>query len=199
MNPRRLLSALAALALAAGLAACSGSDPTTDAYRNGTNQGYIAGDGTVAEIPAAQRGNAIDFTGVDEDGAPVSGEALRGQVVVVNFWFSTCGPCRVEAPYLEEVFQKHKDNGVAFIGINTSDEADTAKAFAKTYGITYPSIIDQGDGAAKFAFAQETTLASVPVTLVLDKQGRVAARILGALDGPSILNTIVGDLADEQA
>lgn len=199
MNSHRLLSAVAALALAVGLSACTASDPTTEAYRNGTNQGYIAGDGTVAEIPAGQRGNAIDFAGVDENGAPISGDDLIGQVVVVNFWFSTCGPCRVEAPYLEEVYQKHKDNGVAFVGINTSDEADTAKAFAETYGITYPSIIDQGDGAAKFAFAQETTLASVPITLVLDKQGRVAARILGALDGPSILNTIVGDLADEQA
>lgn len=197
MNPRRLLSAFGVAALAVTLAACAPNDPTTEAYRNATNQGYIAGDGTVAEIPEAERNEPIVFSGVSETGEAIDSKELVGNVVVVNFWFAACGPCRVEAPFLEESYQKHKDAGVAFIGINTADEAETAQAFANTYGVTYPSVIDEGDGAAKFAFAQETTLASTPVTLVLDKQGRVAARIMGAIESASILNTLVSDISDE--
>lgn len=196
-SPRRTLAAvLAALVLTAGLAACTSTDPATKAFRDGTNQGYISGDGQVVEIPEADRGEPVDFAGVSEDDEKISGKALRGQVVVVNFWYAACGPCRVEAKDLESVYQDYKDKGATFVGVNTADQADTAKSFAKTYGVTYPSIIDEGDGAAKIAFAKDTPLQATPTTLVLDKQGRVAARIIGPIDGTSVLGTLVRELTE---
>lgn len=193
---RAAVAALGALALAVGLAACTSEDPATQAFRNGTNQGYIAGDGQVKEIPEAERGAPVDFSGTTEDGDDITSDQLRGDVVVVNFWYAACGPCRVEAKDLEAVYQEYKDKGATFVGVNTSDQADTAKSFAKTYGVTYPSIIDAGDGAAKIAFAQATPIQATPTTLVLDKEGRVAARIIGPVDGTSVLGTLVRELTE---
>ncbi|WP_052460659.1 TlpA family protein disulfide reductase [Microbacterium gorillae] len=193
---RRALVAVTAAALAVGLAACTSTDEASEAFRNGQNSGYVAGDGTVKEFPAAERGAPVDFAGTDEEGRTVSGADLRGQVVVVNFWYAGCGPCRVEAKDLEKVYTENKGAGVTFVGVNTSDTADTAKSFMKQYDVTYPSLIDAGDGAAKIAFAQATPLQSTPTTLVLDKEGRVAARILGPIDGTSVLNTLVRELAE---
>ena len=79
------------------------------------------------------------------------------------------------------------------------DAADTAKAFAEQYGVTYPSLIDVNTGEAKLAFARVAPTLAPPTTLVLDKDGRVAARIIGQLESPSILSTIVGDLLEESA
>lgn len=199
MSPliRRIAASAATVVLAASLAACTSQDPATQAYLNGENSGYISGDGTISEFTADERGEPVDFAGIDQDGNEIDGAALRGDVVVVNFWYAGCGPCRVEAPYLEEVYAEHQDAGVAFVGVNTSDLADTAQSFMKDYDVTYPSIIDQKDGKAKLAFAKATPIQATPTTLVLDKQGRVAARIIGALDGASVLNTMVAELQDE--
>lgn len=190
-----IAGAAATLVLGASLVACTSDDSATKAFRDGANQGFISGDGQVVETPEAKRGAPVDFEGVDEDGQKLSGKSLRGDVVVVNFWYAACGPCRIEAKDLESVYQQYKGEGVHFVGVNTSDQADTAKSFAKTYGVTYPSIIDKGDGAAKIAFAQATPIQATPTTLVLDKQGRVAARIIGAIEGTSVLSTLVRELA----
>lgn len=198
MSPvlRRASAAVAAVAFAITLSACTSQDAGTQAYLNGEDPGYITSDGAIAEFPEEQRGDPVDFAGVDQEGETIDSEQLRGDVVVVNFWYAACGPCRVEAPYLEEVYEDHKDDGVAFVGVNTSDLADTAKSFMVDYDVTYPSIIDQQDGAAKRAFALATPINSTPTTLVLDKEGRVAARILGAIDSASVLDTIVTELQD---
>ena len=88
---------------------------------------------------------------------------------------------------------------MSFIGINTRDQADTATAFSEEYGVTYPSLIDVDTAEAKLAFAKATPIAATPTTLVLDKQGRVAARIIGPIDGTSILSTLVKDALAEDS
>jgi thiol-disulfide isomerase/thioredoxin len=123
---------------------------------------------------------------------------ISGEVAVVNVWYAGCGPCRIEAKDLEAVWQKHKDDGVAFVGVNIYDQADTARAFAEKYGITYPSLMDADTGQAKLAFAKVTPIQAPPTTLVLDKQGRVAARIIGPIDGTSILSTLIQDALKEK-
>ena len=100
---------------------------------------------------------------------------------------------------LESVWQEYQEEGVSFVGVNTFDEADTAKAFAETYGVTYPSLMDAKTGTAKLAFAGATPIQATPTTLVLDKQGRVAARIIGQLESASILETLVKDALAESA
>lgn len=119
--------------------------------------------------------------------------------MVVNFWYAGCAPCRVEAADLESVWQEYKGNGVSFVGINTRDQADTAVAFANEFGVTYPSLIDADTAEAKLAFAKVVPIAATPTTLVLDKQGRVAARIIGPIDGTSILSTLVEDALAESS
>lgn len=185
-------SAVLALVLTASLAACA-NDPLAEQYRAGQNKGYIAGDGRVVEIPVSQRGAAVEFTGTTETGASVSSDDYLGGVLVVNFWYAACGPCRAEAADLEEAHTAFAGDDVAFLGINTQDSAAAATAFAETYGVTYPSALAAEDGALKLAFAKVAPLSATPVTLVIDREGRVAARIIGQLPDASILKTLVRD------
>lgn len=194
---RRVSAVVVAGALAAGLAACT-SDPLAEQYRAGDNKGYIAANGfQTSEIPAAERGEPVEFSGVLETGEEVSDADFAGQVLVVNFWYAACGPCIVEAPRLEEAYQSFAGQNVSFLGINTYDQPATAASFARDNGVSYPSVIAVDDGAVKLAFAEHAPLSATPVTLVLDTQGRVAARIIGELPEASILETIVRDTLAE--
>ncbi|GAB3600094.1 TlpA family protein disulfide reductase [Microbacterium tumbae] len=195
---RAAAAALAALAVLV-LTACS-PDPVSESYLNGEDKGYIGADGfTVVEVAPADRGDPVVYGGVTEDGERFESDDITGDVAVINFWYAGCAPCRVEAPELESVWQEFQDQGVSFVGVNTYDEADTAKAFAETYGVTYPSLMDVATGEAKLAFAEATPIRATPTTLVLDKQGRVAARIIGQLESASILSTLVKDALAESA
>lgn len=188
---------LAALALGAVLAGCS-PDPLAEQYRAGDNKGFIAADGLqTVDIPVAERTAPLEFTGTSDTGQTLSSEDYRGQVLVVNFWYAACGPCIVEAPELEAAYQEVAGPDVSFLGVNTSDQAPTARAFAQDNGITYPSLISVGDADLKLAFADATPLNATPVTLVVDREGRVAARIIGALAHSSILTTFVKDTLAE--
>jgi len=190
------LAVIAATALAAALAlsGCSSdSGGLAKQYGNGTTQNYISGDGAVTEVAADKRTDAVDFRSKDLDGDTVSSKALRGKVVVLNFWYAGCPPCRAEAKYLNKVHDQFAGKDVAFVGVNVRDERDTAEAFERTFGVDYPTVLDARSGAMQLALSGQVAPNAVPATIVLDKQGRVAARVLGAIDGPGILNTLVGD------
>jgi peroxiredoxin len=195
---RPLAGAALAAILALTLVGCT-NDSLAEQYRAGDNKGYITADGRVQEIPDAERGEPVEFAGVTETGERFSSADVAGDVVVVNFWYAACGPCRVEAEDLESVWQEYQGQNVSFVGVNTLDQSDTAQAFAETYGISYPSIIDVNEGSAKLAFAGATPINATPTTLVLDAKGRVAARIVGQLDGVSTLSTLVGDALAESS
>lgn len=176
------------------LTGCS-NQPTGQAV----DQGYI-GAGSIQwdEIAPSDRGEPVRFGGELESGDTFSSESALGNVVVVNFWYAQCAPCRDEAPALQEVWEEYQEEGVEFIGVNTYDQAATAIAFNEEFGITYPSILDVGSGEAKLAFAAVSPVQATPTTLVLDREGRVAARYVGALDGPSILSALVQTVLAEQ-
>lgn len=199
MRGRRPLAVLAAGALALSLAACA-QDPLAEQYRDGDSKGYIAANGfQTEEIPVAERGESVVFEGVLDDGTAISSADFAGEILVVNFWYANCAPCIVEAPRLEEAYQSFAGEPVSFLGFNTYDQPATSRSFARDNGVSYPSIIGVNDGAAKLAFAQHTPMNATPTTLVLDAQGRVAARIIGELPEASILESIVGDLVAEEA
>ena len=189
---------VAATVLAASLllVGCA-SDPLAEQYTEGSNKGYIAGDGTVTEIAESERGKPISFEGTTESGDEISSADFDGDVLVVNFWYAACAPCRAEAPDLQELSAEYDGNGAQFIGVNVYDQADTALSFNDTYGISYPSIMDVQDGAVKLAFTGTVPPKAVPTTLVLDKEGRVAARILGQVKDASILSTLIRDAIAE--
>jgi thiol-disulfide isomerase/thioredoxin len=199
MRGRRVLR-LSALAAAATLllAGCTVDQLALD-YGSGGNKNYVAGDGSVLEIPPQNRADPIVFDGVTDAGDEVSSADYLGRVLVVNFWANYCAPCRVEAPELEKLSQKWADRGASFLGVNTYDEPATAQAFARNYGVTYPSVIDVHSGAVQLAFAGTVAPSALPTTIVLDGEGRVAARILGQLQSASILDAIVKTVVEEDA
>ncbi len=199
-TPRRTRRRAAIALVIAGavvLAGCTANDPLAEQFREGTGQGFISGDGAYTVIAAAERADSIEFTGVIEDGATVSSDDYLGDVVVVNFWYAGCPPCRLEAPDLEELAQQFAPEGVSFLGVNILDQAPTALSFAKEFGVTYPSILDVNDGSVRLAFAGQVAPNAVPTTLVLDRQGRVSARISGLLTEPSVLRSMITDALAE--
>lgn len=197
MNARaRFVVVLTAVALA--VTGCSGAnDELADQYRSGENLNYISGDGTVTEFELEERQAPVAFEGVLEDGTEVSSDDYAGEVLVVNFWYAECPPCRAEAELLEQTHQAYREQGVEFLGVNVRNQADTALAFSRTFGVTYPSIMDADTGSAQLAFAGTVAPNAVPTTLILDKQGRVASRILGQVTDESTFETLIRDAAAE--
>jgi thiol-disulfide isomerase/thioredoxin len=162
---RRLLAAVLAAAGTAGvLAGCGGEENW--AKNCTTTNGVV-------ECEVAQRPQVGAVTGELLDGGTYDVANDRGKVVVVNFWGSWCAPCRAEAADLEKTYQSTKAKNVTFLGINSRDDRDSAKAFERGR-VTYPSIYDfEGDVALKF----DVTQTSTPATLILDRQGRIAVGI----------------------
>jgi len=157
--------------------------------------GYISGDGTVLIIPAADRTEVPAWGGDTVDGATIDSDELGG-VVVLNFWYAGCPPCRVEAPDLQAVFEEYGAD-VTFVGVNIRDSAATAAAFEKEFGVEYDSILDVSTRDVLSAFAENVPPSAVPTTLVLDAEGRVAARISGLLPSQTTLTDILDDVLAE--
>jgi len=193
---RAFVVAVVAGATVLSATGCGGSDSVAEQYADGSTKNYIGGDGTVVEIPEENRAEPVSFTSVTDLGEPLDSADYDGDVMVVNFWYAACPPCRTEAPDLEALYQQYQDQGVSFIGVNVRDQAGTAVAFAKRFGVTYPSVIDSNDGAVQLAFAGQVAPNAVPTTIVVDREGRVAARITGAAD-KSILNALITSVLDE--
>jgi len=190
---RTLIGVVAAALLLSG---CS-SDPLAEQYREGSNKGYIAGDGSITEIAPADRGEPVEFAGDIETGEPVSSADYLGEVLVVNFWYASCAPCRAEADDLQAANAKFTGQGAEFLGVNVRDQAPSALAFNENYSITYPSVLDVDQGRMQLAFSGSIPPNAVPTTLVLDQEGRVAARILGQVLEASILETLIADTIAE--
>jgi thiol-disulfide isomerase/thioredoxin len=181
--------------LALSLAGCT-SDPLADQFRSGDSKNYIAGDGTVTEFAVDSRPEFLPFSGQTESGMELASRAFEGQVVVMNWWYSACAPCRAEAEDLQALSEEFADQGVQFVGVNVRDTAETALAFDRNFGITFPSIMDAQSGAVSLAFQGVVSPQAVPTTIVIDKQGKVASRILGRIDA-SILRTLIKTVVNE--
>jgi peroxiredoxin len=194
----RALHLATAVALALTLGACTGSgDELAAQYREGPGQNYISGDGALTILAPDSRATPVEFSGPTDTGENFSSADYAGQIIVVNFWYAGCPPCRLEAADLEAVYQEFKDQGVVFIGVNIMDQAPTALTFAKEFGVTYPSLLDANDGAVRLAFSGQIAPNAVPTTLVLDKDARVAGRISGLLSDPEVLIGMIESVVEE--
>lgn len=191
-------SALAAAALAGvfALTAC-GSDQNDELAQRAANDGtnYVAGDGSVQEFDADERGEPVEFESTLFDGTEIGPETWQGDVTVVNFWYAACAPCRAEAPDLAEIHEEYEDEGVQFYGVNTRDTQATAEAFERRFEIGYPSMEDRG-GDVMFAMTDYVPPSAVPTTLVLDQEGRVSARIIGIAE-PGTLRALIDSALSE--
>jgi thiol-disulfide isomerase/thioredoxin len=159
------------------------------------NQGFVSGDGTVTQLAVAHRKAPVEFSGTTLDGKHFDLAALRGKVVVVNVWASWCPPCIAETPALQAVHEKTQADGVSFIGVNTESDVAAAQAHERRFDVSYPSIGDDG-GRVLLDLRGSLPPTSTPSTLVLDRRGRVAARVVGRVD-ESTLSSLVQDVIAE--
>ncbi|MFV0286466.1 MAG: redoxin family protein, partial [Demequina sp.] len=178
-SARYVVIAAILIAVVLWLAGCAPGDATE-------SPGYVSGDGTVTEWAAGERGEPMALTGTSFEGDAVDLEDFRGQVVLINTWYASCPPCRAEAPELVTLDER---DDVQLIGVNSRDDAATAEAFQRTFSVAYPSI-DDSDGKATAQLQGLVAINAVPTTLVLDTEGRVAARVVGRVE-PSTLESLV--------
>ncbi|MFJ3927773.1 TlpA family protein disulfide reductase [Streptomyces sp. NPDC090022] len=196
---RAVLLTAVAVTAALTLTACTdGSGGSKSAKSSGG--GYVTGETGISTVAQADRTAAPKLDGETVDGKTLDTTTLKGKVVVLNIWGSWCPPCRSEAPYFAKVSKELADAGkdVAFVGINTRDRSkQNATAFEETYGITYPSLFDP-DGKLMLRFPKGTlNPQAIPSTIVLDKEGRIAARTLVAINDEQLRSMIDPVLAEQ--
>lgn len=184
-------AARALVAFAAGLLLLTGCG-----FSSGSG-GYVSGNGTITWLSIAQREEVGTVSGTTLTGQPFNLASLRGKVVVVNVWGSWCAPCRAEAPRLQAAYvslRKTYGSEVEFMGINTRDDNPAnGRAFDRTFGVTYPSLYDP-DGQNLLSFNGKIAPNAIPTTIVIDKQGRIAASVVGELTSSITLEDLVQDV-----
>jgi thiol-disulfide isomerase/thioredoxin len=161
-----------------------------------SGQSFVAGDHTITLLAPDQRPVPGVLRGQTIDGQSVDLASQKGHAVVLNVWGSWCAPCQKEAPALEKASRELKPKGVTFIGINTRENGnkEAAAAFQRAYGITYPSLFD-ADSTALLALRGAVSANAIPSTVVVDPQGRIAARISGATTTTTLVDLVDDVLA----
>lgn len=192
--PRRggLIAGTAVAALL--LSACSSGGVAG----GGGDTNFIMGKDGVSRVDRGERHPAPDLSGRTVNGKRLAISSFRGEVVVVNVWGSWCAPCRAEAKNFQTVYKDVKDEGVRFVGINVSDSRiANARAFEKKFGVTYPSLYDPS-GKLVLRFEKGTlNPQAIPTTLVIDRDGKIAARSLAALSEETLRGMIKPVLAEK--
>ncbi|WP_028477111.1 TlpA disulfide reductase family protein [Nocardia sp. CNY236] len=197
---RRVLSVL--LACTTVVAVLAGCATGSDAVASGGTFDFVSPGGKIDIFydPPDTRGTIGELSGPDlmEDGKITSVADYPGEVVVLNIWGQWCGPCRAEAPALEEVYEATKDKGVAFLGINVRDlQQAKAQDFVIDNNVGYPSIYDPSMRTL-LALGGNFPTSVIPTTLVLDRQHRVAAIFLRSLLAED-LRPVVDRIAAEES
>lgn len=167
----RLLPVLLA-ALLAAVAGCTGGTDAVDQTAGGEFR-FVSGTGKGQVIAAADRKSAPAVGGQLVGGGSWELGSLRGKVVVLNFWGAWCAPCRVETPDFDKVYRATKASGVEFVGVAVKDEESATAAFLSENKISYPSLFDP-TGKVTLRF-RDFRANGFPYTIVIDRQGRVAA------------------------
>lgn len=196
---RAILLTAVTLASALTLTACgdSGSGSKSSGSAGGN---YVTGTSGISTVAKTDRVDAPKLDGDTVDGQTLDTTTLKGKVVVLNVWGSWCPPCRAEAPNFAKVSKEMADAGkdVSFVGLNTRDNSkQNAVSFEETYGITFPSLYDP-DGKLMLRFPKGTlNPQAIPSTIVLDKEGKIAARTLAAITEEQLRSMIDPLLAEK--
>ena len=161
----------------------------------GTSEDLLLG---LTRYPMADRVSAPTISGTTLDGSPLNLETLRGKVVVLNAWASWCEPCKTELPVLvaeARAADAAHPSLVEFVGLDVNDtESGAAARMVDRFDVPYPSIVD--DGAKLLARIPVVPPEAIPSTVVIDRQGRIAARVIGEVK-PGMLGPLLDELATE--
>lgn len=193
LSRRGLLTLAASAAGTIALAGCA-TDSDELAQQAGTEQGYVSGSGVITQLAPGDRGAPLDLEFETLDGRQQSLAGLRPRLVVINLWYAACPPCRKEAPDLIEVSERFAAD-VVFLGVNVRDQAGAAEAFIRNFEVPYPNMLDT-DGAMVALLSDVLPPQATPSTVILDREGRAAARVVGAVDA-STLSGMIEDVHAE--
>ncbi len=195
-QPARAVLAAAAALAAFGAAGCSGGQIAADSPQS-AGQSFVGSSYVSTVYQAGHRPVAPAVNGVTLTGHKVSLASYRGDVLVLNFWGSWCAPCRAEAPALGTLARSLGPSGVRFLGIDIRDEPQSALAFMQTFRVGYPSLNDPDDEIA-LQFRSTVPPAAIPTTIVIDRTGKIAARIVGGATYAQ-LKSVVTEVAGQHA
>ncbi|MFF9018372.1 TlpA family protein disulfide reductase [Streptomyces sp. NPDC014870] len=195
--PRRTLLAVGFLSAALALSACGSDSNGKSGGGGGTN--FVTNTGGISTVAKGERTAPNKIAGETLEGEQLDIADLKGKVVVLNAWGSWCGPCRAEAPHFAKVAGDLKAKGVEFVGLNTRDfNKQQALTFEEGYDVPYPSLYDPAGKLILNGFPKGTlNLQAIPSTVVLDKDGKIAARALMALDEKKLRSMIEPLLAEK--
>jgi len=146
------------------LAGCSDSGKS-----NAPAKGTVKETSAKAAVVYAVGDRAVDFTIKTFDGGEFSLSSHAGSPVLINFWASWCGPCRIEGPLMESLYNKYKDRGIVFVGLAIQDSEKGSRAYLKKFGWTFPAGPDSGD-----AMADAYAVRGIPKTVIIKRDGTVA-------------------------
>ncbi len=159
--------------------------------RTGGNPGGVLVHEESSESQVAVR-EAPDFAGFDlVSGLPVNAEALRGRVVMVDFWSSWCAACRIEAVGLAQVYREYEGAPVEFVGIAVWDRPTDAVEHIERYDVTYLNILDER-GTTAVAYG----VRGVPEKFFIDMEGRIVRKLIGPVSAEEMRAVLDGLLAD---
>ncbi|WP_073951613.1 TlpA family protein disulfide reductase [Streptomyces kebangsaanensis] len=198
-HPSRVRRRAALLAAGTAVAALTLSACGSGGTSGGSgNTNFIAGADGIATVEKGERKPAPDLSGETLDGKRLDMAAYKGKVVVLNVWGSWCAPCRAEAPNLVKVAKETADKDVQFLGINTRDTStQPAIAFEKQYQVPYPSLYDPA-GKLMLRFEKGTlNPQAIPSTIVIDRDGKIAARALQALSEEKLRKMLAPVVAEK--
>jgi thiol-disulfide isomerase/thioredoxin len=161
-----------------------------------SGQQTLGGD-VVEQFSAGDRKPLDDFEARLLNGDTFSTRELAGRVAVYNVWGSWCAPCRAEAPDLIRVANEYRDD-VTFVGINVRDNPGAARAFERSFGVPYESIQTDDSSVALLAFGGALASAAVPSTVVVDRDGRIAARVVGQVNYGTLKSLVAEVVAEAE-
>jgi thiol-disulfide isomerase/thioredoxin len=189
----RIAAVLAATLIVVSCARTGADEPT----RSAGQVGYPTVPRNLTRIPPEQRLELPIVSGPAlGSNRTISSQDYRGKVVVINVWGSWCPPCRKEAPDLQAASVETKDSA-QFIGITSKDyDPAPAEAFVRSFQITYPSIYDP-NGKVLLAFAGELPPSAIPSTMIIDRQGRLAVRVLSEVSKITLVD-MINDVANDR-
>ncbi|MGW3304669.1 TlpA family protein disulfide reductase [Streptomyces rubiginosohelvolus] len=159
----------------------------------------MTSDDGISRVPKAERKSVGTIKGKSIQGNPMDVADLRGKVVVINAWGSWCPPCRAEAPHFNRVAKEMKGKGVEFFGINARDrDINLSRAFEEDYKMVYPSLYDPIGKSLLSGFPKGTlNPQALPTTILLDRNGKIAARSLSGMNDEALRDLIDPVLREE--